>query len=121
MQKVDRRLAEWKGRYLNMARRATLIKATINSLPTYWFNLYKIPKGVATQIERRRRDFLWANKRLHFLSWDRICLSKNKGGIGLASIERKNLVLLGKWWWKWFSDRGKAWCNIINDKYNLCF
>lgn len=29
------------------------------------------------------------------------------------------MALLGKWWWKWYSDRGKQWREVIKDKYNL--
>lgn len=39
--------------------RVTLIKATVSNLPIYYLSLLKIPKGVATEIERIQKQFLW--------------------------------------------------------------
>lgn len=105
LDKVDKRLASWKDRCLNTTWSAKLIKATVNNLPSYWFNLYKKFKRICAQMERR--DFLWANKKLHLMKWSKVCLPKNRGGLGLTDIKRYNQAMLGKWGWKWQTKRGK--------------
>ena len=66
-----------------------------------------------------RRNFLWANKKLYFPNWARICSPNKDGGLGLARLDIINVALLRKWWWKWYSNRGKQWSEVIKDKNNL--
>lgn len=107
---------------ISIAGKVTVLKAVIDSLPVYWFNLFKIPNGVARKIEKIRRDFFWQglkteNKKLHFISWDKICSSKATWGVGLSSIKSKNISLLAKWWWKHKAERGKLWERVLYYKY----
>ena len=71
------------------------------------------------QIERRRRTFLWANKKLHLIKWEKICSPKSSGGLGLSNLSLRNKSLLGKWWWRWLKDKGKLWRNMVLQKYGL--
>jgi hypothetical protein len=45
-----------------------------------------------------------------------ICKSKKGGGLGIKDIEKMNLSLLCKWWWKLDSGKG-LWQDIIRAKY----
>ncbi|CAL5374865.1 unnamed protein product [Camellia sinensis] len=59
---VDRvkvKLASWKRRFLSIAGRLTLIKAVLSSLPVYYLSLFKIPKGVAKELDKIQAAFLW--------------------------------------------------------------
>lgn len=51
MSRIDNRLTNWKCANLNMAGRAVLLIATIDSLSSCWFNLFMIPNGVCQKIE----------------------------------------------------------------------
>lgn len=127
VKKVDNKLAGWKCESLNLAGRSILIKSTLNSLPTYWFCLHKIPKGVCKILDKRRRNFLWnelgeggvSKRKLHLVNWTDIYESKKKGGLGLGHIEVKNAALLYKWWWRWLAERNKFWWYVVKSKYNL--
>lgn len=56
--KFKNSLSNWKGSYLNMAGKLVLLKATLDSLPIYWFNLFIMPKGIKQHIDIMRRNFL---------------------------------------------------------------
>ena len=51
------------------------------------------------------RDFIWSevgeDKRDHLVSWDVVCNSKTKGGLGFGKISLRNLAFLGKWLWRY--------------------
>lgn len=108
-----------------MAGRMVLLKSSLDSIPTYWFSLHKIPKQILEKMEGIRCKFFWGEldngekyvKKLHSISWNIICSGKNKGGLNLAKMETKNLVLLSKWWWKFHAEKDKRWMQFILNKY----
>ena len=84
---------------LILGGRITLIQSCLTHLPSYFLSLFKIPALVAAKIERMQRDFLWSGvgegKRNHLVSWDVVCKSKAKRGLGFGKIALRNVALLG--------------------------
>ncbi|XP_028090785.1 uncharacterized protein LOC114290973 [Camellia sinensis] len=73
---VDRfkvKLASWKRRFLSLAGRLTLIKAVLSSLPVCCLSLFKMPKGVAKELDKIQAAFLWGGSvirsKLHMVKW----------------------------------------------------
>ncbi|RVW83722.1 Calcium-transporting ATPase 9, plasma membrane-type [Vitis vinifera] len=93
------KLALWKRQYLSKGGRITLIKSTLASMPLYQLSLFRMPKGVARRLEKLQRDFLWGGgsteRKAHLVSWEKVCVSKEKGGLGLRKIVQLNKALLG--------------------------
>lgn len=59
IKKIKTKFAAWKCPSLSKAGRLVLIKAVINSIPSYWFSLNKLPSGVINKIEKIKRSFFW--------------------------------------------------------------
>lgn len=97
---IDTRLAGWKSKTLSLARRATLVKSVVSSMPLYTMSASKIPAQVCSQLDARARNFLWsgdANRsKLTCVSWDLICKSKVAGGLGIRSFKIMNKALIAK-------------------------
>jgi hypothetical protein len=76
-------LSGCKSRHLSYGGRITLIKSVLNSLPTYYFSLYKALVAVVETLEHIRRDFLWARrletKKIHWFAWSNLALPKELG------------------------------------------
>lgn len=115
--KIKSKLVMWKCKSTNMAGRLTLLKSALDSMPTYWFNLFRIPKAVCKEIDKVRRDFLWGwnhdndppTRKIHLLKWRKLCNQKQIGGLNVTNLDDRNSALLGKWWWRWKNDRGFLW------------
>lgn len=58
MEKVDKRLSNWKANTLSFAGRLTLTKTIIQALPTYVMQSALIPKHLCDEIDKRCRRFL---------------------------------------------------------------
>ncbi|XP_028074760.1 uncharacterized protein LOC114277115 [Camellia sinensis] len=56
--KIKIRLAGWKMRFLSFAGKLTLIKSVLSSLPVCYLSLFKMPEGVAKEINRLQDAFL---------------------------------------------------------------
>ncbi|XP_022014254.1 uncharacterized protein LOC110913739 [Helianthus annuus] len=53
------RLSRWKSKTLSIGGRLTLIKSVLQSLPSYYFSLFKALVGVVNVLEGLIRRFLW--------------------------------------------------------------
>ncbi|GAB4847064.1 hypothetical protein Ancab_039814 [Ancistrocladus abbreviatus] len=115
------RLASWRGRFLSMGGRLTLLNAVLTSIPVYFLSVYKMPAGVATAIDRLRRQFLWSgpsqSRSILWVRWDVVCLPKTVGGLGVKQLHAFNLALLAKWWWKATVDKDTLWARFMAAKY----
>ncbi|XP_077242388.1 uncharacterized protein LOC143882885 [Tasmannia lanceolata] len=67
VERIDRKLAIWKKKYLSFGGRITLIKAASSNMPVYFMSLFKIPAMVVKRIEKIQRDFLWENKEEEYI------------------------------------------------------
>ena len=103
--KIKSRLASWKRRYLSLGVRVTLIKSVFNSLPIYYFSLFKIPEGVAKEIYKIPSRFLWGGcdntRKIHWVKWDKVTCSRDFKGLNIRKIRVTNECLLLKWWWSY--------------------
>ena len=72
VERIEKKLSSWKGRYLSMGGRVTLIKSILSRIPIYFLSCFHCPKTVSWRIERLhcpktvswrierlQRDFLW--------------------------------------------------------------
>ena len=123
LEKMERRLSGWQKLYLSKGGRLTLLRSTLSSLPTYFLSLFTIPISVAHRIEKLQRDFLWGGMgndfKHHLVGWDKVCVPKAKGGLGVWSLVLFNKALLGKWLW-WFGlEENNLWRRVLVAKYRV--
>lgn len=57
------------------------------------------------------------NLRISWVSWDKICLPKKKGGLGVKNVELFNLSLLAKWRWHFCMDLSVVWHDLLMFRY----
>ena len=97
----DKYLAGWKARLLSTGGRLVLVNAVLGSLPVYYMSSILIPKTVCEILDARRRAFLWTGEeKCHgsscLLAWERVCRSKENGGLGIKNVQDQNHCLLMK-------------------------
>lgn len=46
VERIERKLSSWKGRYLSLERRSILIKSVLSSIPMYFLFCIRCPKTV---------------------------------------------------------------------------
>ncbi|KAK2648312.1 hypothetical protein Ddye_015801 [Dipteronia dyeriana] len=106
-----------------MGERLVLIKSVLNSIPTYYMSVFRMPVGVARKIEKLQRCFLWGDgiekRKLHVVDWITVCKSKKNGGLGIGRILDKNEGLLSKWLWRFRTDGSSLWKKVVCDKYGV--
>jgi exonuclease III len=118
---ISNRLKHWTFRPLNLASRLVLLKSVLQALPTYLFSVLAAPKHVIKAIQTLQRNFLWhghqPNKKWALVSWDKLCMPKSQGGLGLRDPGKLNQVMGAKIWWRWLKEPESTWARLWRLKY----
>lgn len=85
-EKIQAKLAGWKGKLLSAGAKIVLIKNVLQAMPLYLFPIIEPPKSVIKTLSKICSDFFWNNTdrshRIHWVSWKRMCLPSEEGGLG---------------------------------------
>ncbi len=122
IEKVDKRLAGWKGRQLSRAGRLVLVNFVLTSIPTLFCSAFRIPAWVIKEVDKIRRGFFWKEKILNnglscLVNWEHVCCPKRLDGLGIRNMRATNSALLMKNFWKLYSARSIPWVRIVNHKH----
>nr|GFA23640.1 RNA-directed DNA polymerase, eukaryota [Tanacetum cinerariifolium] len=125
VQKLRFRLSKWKVKTLSIGGRLTLLKSVLGASPLYNMSIYKVPKGVLKEMEAIRCNFFNgadpAERKITWVSWDKVLASKKNGGLGVSSFHALNRVLLLKWVWHFLFKDGSLWYRVIQALYGASF
>lgn len=82
-----------------MAGQATLIKATMASIPTYAMQTTLLPQNTSHQIDKLSYKFLLGGDiasrcGYHIVNWETVTLPKEAGRLGIPSTRHRNRVIL---------------------------
>lgn len=88
--RVEQKLQTWSSQNILKAGKVTLLKSAVRSMPNFWINLLLIPVDVCESIKRKMNPYWWGSGRNHrrnkWMSWDRLCETKDRGGLGFKSF-----------------------------------
>jgi ribonuclease HI len=125
VEKVKTSLAGWKAKQLSLAGRITLAKSVIQAIPIYPMMSMPIPKSCLHEIDKIQRAFIWGDseekKRMHLISWSRITMPKQCGGLGLRKLEFMNEACLMKMGWSLMVGEHSLWGQVLLGKYGRQF
>ena len=103
-EKIAKKVIGWKERLISKAGREILIKTVAQVVPTYTMSIFNIPKQICEDINTILAWYWWGQlqdeKKVHWMSWRRLCNPKKMGGMGFCDLHAFNLALLAKQAWK---------------------
>ncbi|KAI3463155.1 hypothetical protein Pfo_019818 [Paulownia fortunei] len=121
--KMRYKIQGWEKSSLAHGGRLALIKNTLSMMPIYLLQVLQPPKMVLHRIEQIMARFFWGTygdqKRMHWVSWDRICQPIKEGGLRIRKLADMVQAFSLKLWWR-FRSMSSLWAAFMQQKYCGC-
>ncbi|KAL0395298.1 UNVERIFIED_CONTAM: putative mitochondrial protein [Sesamum latifolium] len=118
--RVWEKMQSWRCRNLLQAGKVVLLKSMVQAMPTFMMGCFLVPSSICRKIESMMADFLWHNKdlrRVHWLSWDKLCAIKQEGGLGFRKLGAFNRTMLAKQIWRILTNPDSLRSRMLKQKY----
>jgi hypothetical protein len=97
-------LPSWRASMLNRAGRLELVRSTLAAMSIFAMMSLDVQIETLLAIEKILRGFLWkGRKNAHgghcLVAWDKVCMPKELGGLGIPNLRKMNLALRARWLW----------------------
>jgi hypothetical protein len=87
-------------KFLAQAAKEILIKTVVQAIPTYSMSVFQLPKTLCNSLNSMVSRFWWGtnweSKRVPWMSWKCMGVSKFHGRVGFRDLEIFNKALLAK-------------------------
>jgi ribonuclease HI len=111
----------WKGQGLSKAGKETLVKSVLQAVPTYTMGCFQLTKSMCQQLTSISAGFWWGaadgKRKVHWISWDKMCATKRNGGLGFRSYPDFNQALLAKQAWRMVTKPDSLCASVLKARY----
>lgn len=98
-----------------------LLKSTGSSISAFAMSCFRLLKTIIDKLSSMLAAFWWGSdscrRKIHWVSWERLCLPKELGGMGFRDLESFNLAMLAKQAWKLFTSPDVLSVRLLKSMY----
>ena len=84
-------------------------------------SVYRLPKTTVKKLTCAVAQFWWSpggsTKGMHWKSWDKLCVSKDNGGLGFKDLMDFNTAMLGKQLWRLIDKQNTPLSRVFKGLY----
>jgi hypothetical protein len=96
-------------------------KAILQAIPTYSMSVFLLPISLCKELNALMQGFYWGHRenstKIHWMSWERMGISKDQGGLVFRDLVMFNRALLAKQLWRIMQKPDSLVALIMKAKY----
>ena len=120
-ERLRKRLIDWSEQFVSTGNKEILIKAVAQAIPTYVMSVFRLPASVCDDLMRMMRQYGWGvengKRKMAWLSWEKMILPKDMGGMGFRDMRSFNQALLAKQAWRLLDSPDSLCARLLRAKY----
>ncbi|GJY33021.1 hypothetical protein Tco_0417490 [Tanacetum coccineum] len=113
IERIQKRIQDWKNKSLSAARRLQLVQSVLGSMHVDWASLFILPSRILFDIEQLMRGFFLCQGKImkgkSKVAWEVVCMPKSEGGLGVRRLELFNKALMISHIWNLISLKQSLW------------
>uniref|UniRef100_A0A803NYQ1 CCHC-type domain-containing protein n=1 Tax=Cannabis sativa TaxID=3483 RepID=A0A803NYQ1_CANSA len=121
-EKIWRLMQKWREQLFLAGGKEVLLKAVIQSIPTYAMSYFWLPITFCHQLASMMSNFWWGSNengsKIHWRNWNYMCKTKSNGGLGFRSFIHFNQALLAKQAWRILQNPNSLLSQLFKSRYH---
>nr|GEX46926.1 hypothetical protein [Tanacetum cinerariifolium] len=117
MERIKKRINDWKNKVLSFAGKTQLIRSVLGSMHVYWASVFLLPFSLMHDLEQVIRGFLWCQGEMKRgkakVAWEVVCFPKKEGGLGIRRLEVFNKALISSHIWSIITNKEYLWVKWV--------
>ncbi|XP_027126082.2 uncharacterized protein [Coffea arabica] len=118
---IRSKMQDWRNKFLSNAGKEVLLKAVSMAMPTYAMSVFKLSRKMCKDISSLMANYWWGEtngkNKMHWVSWRKMSMKRNEGGLGFKDIEAYNKALLGKQIWRIITKPNLLVSKVLKARY----
>ncbi|CAN1136539.1 LINE-1 retrotransposable element ORF2 protein [Linum perenne] len=111
LDKITKRITDWRAKKLSYAGKIQLLNLVIHGILQFWMASFILPSDLIKDIENIYNRFLWGKYEggRSKVAWDIVASPKSEGGVGIRDLRSWNQANVVRHIWKILLKAGSLW------------